>query len=142
MTPQRCHRPVLKAVAMTALAVACSSAMAFSTEAPVPSERRVGDLSPSPAASPTTSRPGATLDLRPRAQVGSAIPSEGMIAAAPTGGRSIRIEPIKSIAERGIEASAEALAACQRGPYAGATVSAYSAWTSRSNAQPDHCYRF
>lgn len=83
------------------------------------------------------------LNLRPpliASRVSLPSPAPGPVV--PSGSRSIRLEPVRSIAEWGVDSSREALAACQRGPYPGATVSAYSSWTSRSNAQPDHCYRF
>lgn len=54
----------------------------------------------------------------------------------------MRLEPVRSILEWGVEGSREALIACRKGAYPGATVAAYSAWTPHSNAQPDHCDRF
>ncbi|MFG6487683.1 hypothetical protein ACG04R_13455 [Roseateles sp. BYS78W] len=54
----------------------------------------------------------------------------------------IRLEPRKSLIEQGIEGSREALIACQRGAYPGATVSASAVKAAGSEAQPDHCYRF
>lgn len=55
---------------------------------------------------------------------------------------TLRLEPRKSFIEQGVEGSREALIACQRGAYPGATVAASSVQTPGGDAQPDHCYRF
>jgi hypothetical protein len=138
MTSHR-RRPGFPAIAITAMALASPWATALAVDAPAGDRN---EMTPPSTASPGASPPSSTLDLRPRPPVPLTASMGSPRASAPVGDRSIRIIPIKSIVEWGVENSSEALAACQRGPHAGATVSAYSAWTSRSNAQPDHCYRF
>jgi hypothetical protein len=56
--------------------------------------------------------------------------------------RALRLEARKSFIEWGVEGSREALMACQRGAYPGATVAASGVLTAGGEGQPDHCYRF
>lgn len=56
--------------------------------------------------------------------------------------RGLRLEPRKSIVERGVEGSRDALIACQNGAYPGATVSAHGVQVNGGDSQPGHCYRF
>lgn len=56
--------------------------------------------------------------------------------------RAIRLEPRLSFIEWGVQGSREALIACQKGPYPGATVASSGVLVAGGEAQPDHCYRF
>ena len=56
--------------------------------------------------------------------------------------RAIRLEPRQSFIEWGLQGSREALIACQKGAYPGATVAASGVLVAGGEAQPDHCYRF
>lgn len=90
-------------------------------------------------------RPSAPLDLRlPPHAARDAAPAAQLPTAKPVAGtgQSMRVQPIRTLFEWGVEGSREALIACQRGAYPGAAVAAYQTWTPKSNAQPDHCDRF
>lgn len=126
-----------------AIALIATLPASLSVAADTTSARAIADQSVSGDSQAPVAGRSDHLNLRPpliATRSSSSSPPPGMVVAA--GSRSIRLEPVRSIAEWGVDSSREALAACQRGPYPGATVSAYSSWTSRSNAQPDHCYRF
>ncbi|CAM3835090.1 hypothetical protein ROSA5918_10205 [Roseateles saccharophilus] len=97
---------------------------------------------PNPPTGPGTV---ARLDLRipPTAAALAAFARAGSIGSQPPERvRSIRLEPRKSLIERGVEGSREALIACQQGAYPGATVSVSTVKVAGGEAQPDHCYRF
>ena len=93
------------------------------------------------AALPSSGQAGTAdtqpLDLRlpPAATRPVAVP-------APRRQPAMRLEPRKTLIERGVEGSREALIACQRGAYPGATVAASAVLTAGGEGQPDHCYRF
>jgi len=77
------------------------------------------------------------LDLRVRPSTVAA-----PLFARASRSQPIRLEPRKSLIEQGVEDSREALIACQKGAYPGATVSASAVKAAGNEAQPDHCYRF
>ncbi|MEJ6003046.1 hypothetical protein [Paucibacter soli] len=82
----------------------------------------------------------APLNLRMPVQP----PSQARPADSRPGGvaNRLRFTPRQGILEQGIEASYEAVAQCQKGPYPGATLAAYHVIPIGGNAQPDHCYRY
>ena len=87
--------------------------------------------------------PPEPLDLRlPPAAARLAVAAPGSGATQPRGNRTLRLEPRKTFIERGVEGSREALIACQKGPYPGATVATSGVLVAGGEAQPDHCYRF
>ncbi|MGM9480421.1 hypothetical protein ACS5PN_04420 [Roseateles sp. NT4] len=90
-----------------------------------------------PAAAATVASP---LDLRLPPMTARGSPPAGVIHAPSR--PVLRLEPRKTLIERGVEGSREALLACQRGAYPGATVTASGVQVSGGDAQPDHCYRF
>ncbi len=84
--------------------------------------------------------PPAPLDLRlPRAVLRPALDQGSLHRPRDP---ALRLEPRKSLIERGVEGSREALIACQKGAYPGATVTASGVLTAGGESQPDHCYRF
>lgn len=108
------------------------TAAALPGQAAGPGETVLTALAASPAPAP--------LDLRlPRAVLRPALDQ-----ASPHRPRdpALRLEPRKSLIERGVAGSREALIACQKGAYPGATVTASGVLTAGGESQPDHCYRF
>ena len=81
------------------------------------------------------------LDLRVRPSTVKAPPLARAQNMAPRSA-PLRLEPRKSLIEQGVEGSREALIACQKGAYPGATVSASAVKVASGESQPDHCYRF
>ncbi|MBI3346039.1 MAG: hypothetical protein HY020_02375 [Burkholderiales bacterium] len=81
------------------------------------------------------------LDLRLPPSAGR-LPQAAMASIPQPRNSTLRLEPRKSYIEQGVDGSREALIACQRGAYPGATVAASSVQTTAGDAQPDHCYRF
>ena len=65
-----------------------------------------------------------------------------MAPARPPQARTVQVTPRKSIIEKGVEGSREALIECQKGSYPGATVAAYGVQSMGTESQPDHCRRF
>ena len=98
-----------------------------------------------PASPASHATPSQALDLRLPPGVGQSphvAAAAGVTAIQSPRTRTLQLEPRKSFLERGVEGSREALIACQRGAYPGATVAASTVQTTAGDAQPDHCYRF
>ncbi|WP_457390955.1 hypothetical protein [Roseateles sp. P5_E1] len=85
----------------------------------------------------------APLNLKlPRSPARAFATTKPSDAPAASEHRGLRLEPRKSIVERGVEGSRDALIACQNGAYPGATVAAHGAQVNGGDSQPGHCYRF
>lgn len=118
--------------------LACTQGHAMNSDEAVPA------LPPASSASHATRLDALDLRLPPRPAQPSLATATGDDTPAPHRiNRTMRLEPRKSFIEWGVEGSREALIACQKGPYPGATVAAYTAaQTMGTEAQPDHCHRF
>lgn len=88
------------------------------------------------SAQATTPADPKPLNLRLPPQPARLVPTA---AAQP---RTVRLEARKTFIEWGVEGSREALIACQRGAYPGATVASSGVLVAGGEGQPDHCYRF
>ena len=101
--------------------------------------------SPVPAAPVNGATALEPLNLRlprPAARLPTLPATDAVISVQPRRTATVQLEPRKSFIEWGVEGSREALIACQRGAYPGATVAAYGMQGLGAEAQPDHCHRF
>ena len=106
-----------------------------------------GEVAPSRQTATSAQRAGSAdrLDLRLPPSTGRPALKAASTGIEPTPShpvRTLRLEPRRSFIEQGVEGSREALIACQKGAYPGATLASSAVQVSGGDAQPDHCYRF
>ncbi len=128
-----------RSVSQLSLVLLCAAVLALPCAHATPPDE------PAPASPAGHAAPPEPLDMRLPPTV-----ARPTVAAAADDGtavqrrakQAIRLEPRQSFIEWGVQGSREALIACQKGPYPGATVASSGVPVAGGEAQPDHCYRF